>query len=172
MRWHVFQYFIRNNIIFFILQKWATKSANSSQKCLFKFNIFVFFGNKLFRGEANFSLVISENARGGLCNGCRVMLLAMYVILSISLVKFCHSRYKLDQRNFLVLLISHVQNLHVRIIFNVISMDKCQWATVVKERQRGLSFLRRSLEYQLFFYYIFIIIINFLLSYTLRVIHS
>lgn len=51
-------------------------------------------------------------------------------------------------------------------------MDKCQWTTVVKERQRGLSFLRRLLEYQLFFFYFFIIIINFLLSYTLRVIVS
>ena len=86
-------------------------------------------------------------------------------------MKFCNSRYGLDQHNFLVRLISYVENLRES-FFNVISMDKCQWATVVKERQRGLSFLRRSLEYQLFFYNFFIIIINFLLSYTLRVIHS
>ena len=111
MRCHVFQYFVGNDVIFFILQKWARKSANSSQKCSFKFNLFVFFGNKLFRGEANFPLVISGNVRGCVCNGCRVTLPSMHVILSISLVKFCNSRYGLDQRNFLVRLISYVENL-------------------------------------------------------------
>ena len=74
-------------------------------------------------------------------------------------MKFCNSRYGLDQHNFLVRLISYVENLHesYSMLFPWINVNG---QPVVKERQRGLSFLRRSLEYQLFFYNFFLSLLS------------